>query len=68
MHWLRAAPRAIMDTLPEHGAQPWEAGQVSPPPPSPPPPPHRARAAQVYAPFLIPTPDGTQLADFYNAG
>lgn len=45
---MRRSPRATVDTLAAHGAQPWEQGQV-------------------YAPFIIPAPDGT-LADFYNAG
>lgn len=28
LHWTRAAPRAFMDTVAAHGAQPWEACQV----------------------------------------
>lgn len=48
LHFVRAVPTPIIDTLAQHGAQPWEAGQV-------------------YAPFLIPHPDG-RLMDIYNAG
>ena len=48
LNWVRRSPRATVDTLAAHGAQPWEQGQV-------------------YAPYIIPAPDGT-LADFYNAG
>ena len=28
LHWTRAAPRAFVDTVAAHGAQPWEARQV----------------------------------------
>ena len=48
LNWVRRSPRATVDTFADHGAQPWEQGQV-------------------YAPFIVPAPDGT-LADFYNAG
>ena len=39
LNWVRRSPHATVDTLADHGAQPWESGQV-------------------YAPFIIPAPDG----------
>lgn len=37
-----------MDTVPAHGAAPWEGESM-------------------YAPFIIPSPDGSKCVDFYNA-
>lgn len=48
INWIRSTPYPVLDTLPSHGCQTWEQGQI-------------------YAPFIIPAPDGS-LASFYNAG